>query len=90
MAVSALGLPGCRNKLATTHIRAAQVQCERRRIDLSDRDLAYLTEDEPQFWAYLEALRWAQRFAYLNREEMMTRVVAAFESWHGPVSRPRR
>jgi len=30
-------------------------------------------------------LRWAQRFAYLNREEMMARVVGAFESWHGPV-----
>ena len=79
------GSRGVGNKLATTHIRAAQVQCERRRVELPDRDLAYLVEDEPQFWAYLEALRWAQRFAYLNREEMMARVVGAFESWHGPV-----
>ncbi len=31
--------------------------------------------------AYLEALRWAQRFAYLNREEMMHRVVDAFVAW---------
>ena len=29
----------------------------------------------PEFDAYIEALRWAQRFAYLNREEMMDRVV---------------
>jgi tRNA-splicing ligase RtcB len=79
------GSRGVGNKLATTHIRVAQLQCERRRVDLPDRDLAYLVEEEPEFWAYLEALRWAQRFAYLNREEMMARVVAAFESWHGPV-----
>ena len=42
---------------------------------LPDRDLAYLVEGEPEFDAYIEALRWAQRFAYLNREEMMDRVV---------------
>jgi tRNA-splicing ligase RtcB (3'-phosphate/5'-hydroxy nucleic acid ligase) len=70
------GSRGVGNKLASTHIRVAQEQCARRFVDLPDRDLAYLVEGEPEFDAYIEALRWAQRFAYLNREEMMDRVVA--------------
>lgn len=61
----------------------AQKQCEKRWISLPDRDLAYLVEGEPEFWAYLEALRWAQLFAALNREEMMHRVVDCFTEWVG-------
>ncbi|WP_193608413.1 RtcB family protein [Nocardioides lijunqiniae] len=79
------GSRGVGNKLAMKHIRVAQRQCEERWIDLPDKDLAYLVEGEPEFWAYLEALRWAQRFALLNREEMMLRVVDCVESWAGPV-----
>jgi tRNA-splicing ligase RtcB len=70
------GSRGVGNKLASRHIRVAQERCARRSVDLPDRDLAYLVEGEPEFDAYLEALHWAQRFASLNREEMMDRVVA--------------
>ena len=69
------GSRGVGNKLASRHIRVAQEQCARRSVTLPDRDLAYLVEGEPEFDSYIEALRWAQRFAYLNREEMMDRVV---------------
>jgi tRNA-splicing ligase RtcB (3'-phosphate/5'-hydroxy nucleic acid ligase) len=69
------GSRGVGNQLAQKHIKVAQEQCRRRHIELPDRDLAYLVEGEPEFDAYIEALRWAQRFAYLNREEMMDRVV---------------
>ena len=69
------GSRGVGNKLASRHIRVAQEQCRARSVELADRDLAYLVEGEPEFDAYIEALRWAQRFAYLNREEMMDRVV---------------
>ena len=79
------GSRGVGNKLATTHIKIAQKQCAARWIDLPHRDLAYLVEGEPEFWSYMEALRWAQRFAFLNREEMMHRVVDCFEAWAGPV-----
>jgi tRNA-splicing ligase RtcB len=58
-------------------------QCTRRWISLPDPDLAYLVEGEPEFDAYLQALQWAQRFAFLNRDEMMDRVVAAFAEWIG-------
>jgi tRNA-splicing ligase RtcB len=68
------GSRGVGNKLASKHIRVAQQQCRERGVDLPDRDLAYLTEGTPEFDAYIEALHWAQRFAFLNREEMMDRV----------------
>ena len=79
------GSRGVGNKLATKHIRVAQEQCAKRWVDLPDRDLAYLVEGDPEFWSYMEALRWAQRFAYLNREEMMHRVIDAFVAWAGPI-----
>jgi tRNA-splicing ligase RtcB len=81
------GSRGVGNRLATTHIAVAQAQCERRWIGLPDRDLAYLVEGEPEFSAYIEALGWAQRFAYLNREEMMHRVIDCFVAWAGPIER---
>ena len=68
------GSRGVGNKLAVKHIKIAAEQCERRWIALPDPDLAYLVEGEPEFWAYLRDLRWAQHFAMLNREEMMDRV----------------
>lgn len=77
------GSRGVGNKLAQKHIRIAREQCRKRWIELPDPDLAYLVEGDREFWDYLTALRWAQRFAYLNREEMMDRVIACFESWTG-------
>lgn len=65
------------------HILVAQKQCAQRFIELPDPDLAYLVEGDPEFWHYIRELRWAQRFALLNREEMMDRVAACFEEWVG-------
>jgi tRNA-splicing ligase RtcB len=72
------GSRGVGNKLASVHIRRAQEWCREQGIELADRDLAYLSEGTPEFDRYIEALRWAQRFAWLNREEMMDRVVEQF------------
>lgn len=77
------GSRGVGNKLAQKHIKVAQVQCEKRWISLPDPDLAYLVEGEPEFWSYMEALRWAQLFAYLNREEMMERVLDVLDEAMG-------
>src|SRR4029078_13004390 len=52
-----------------------------------DPDLAYLVEGDREFWEYMSALRWAQQFAYLNREEMMDRAVAGVAELLGPVER---
>ena len=62
------------NRIAQAHIKVAQALMERWWIRLPDRDLAYLVEGTPEFDRYIAELRWAQRFALLNREEMMDRV----------------
>lgn len=69
------GSRGVGNKIAQHHIKVAQKLCKKWWIDLPDRDLAYLVEGTDEFWAYIRQLRWAQKFALLNREEMMDRVV---------------
>lgn len=70
------GSRGVGNKLATRHIGVARERARRERLDLPDRDLAWLEEGTPEFDGYVADLLWAQRFALLNREEMMDRVAA--------------
>jgi tRNA-splicing ligase RtcB len=82
------GSRGVGNLLAQKHIAAAQRRCAERGISLPDKDLAYLEEGASEFDAYLSALWWAQRFAYLNREEMMDRVLDCLGDFQGaPVQR---
>lgn len=77
------GSRGVGNKLAVQHIKAAREWCERSWISLPDPDLAYLVEGTDEFWAYLRDLRWAQHFAFLNREEMMARVAECLSAFMG-------
>jgi tRNA-splicing ligase RtcB len=70
------GSRGVGNKIASKHIAIAQERARRERLDLPDRDLAWLDEGTAEFDRYIAELRWAQRFALLNREEMMDRVAA--------------
>jgi len=81
------GSRGVGNKIAQHHIKVAQALCEKWWIELPDRDLAYLVQGTDEFWVYIRELRWAQKFALLNREEMMHRVVACFGQWVGDVER---
>jgi tRNA-splicing ligase RtcB len=75
------GSRGVGNKIAQHHIGAAQRLCETWWIRLPDRDLAYPVEGTDEFWAYVRELRWAQRFAHLNRIEMMDRVALCMGEW---------
>jgi tRNA-splicing ligase RtcB len=68
------GSRGVGNKIASKHIAIARQRAERDRLDLPDRDLAWLDEGTPEFDRYIAELRWAQHFALLNREEMMDRL----------------
>ena len=77
------GSRGVGNKIAQRHIAIAGTLCERWWIELPDPDLAYLVEGTDEFWAYMRDLRWAQKFALLNREEMMDRVIGCVEAWLG-------
>jgi tRNA-splicing ligase RtcB (3'-phosphate/5'-hydroxy nucleic acid ligase) len=77
------GSRGVGNRLASKHIKTARHLCERWRISLPDPDLAYLVEGTDEFWAYIRDLRWAQKFALLNRAEMMHRMVECLARWIG-------
>lgn len=68
------GSRGVGNKIAQHHIKVAQRLAKQWWIDLPHPDLAYLVEGTQEFTRYIRELRWAQRFALLNREEMMDRV----------------
>lgn len=68
------GSRGVGNKIAMRHIAVAQRLAKQWWIELPDPDLAYLVEGTEEFHRYVAELRWAQRFALLNREEMMDRV----------------
>jgi tRNA-splicing ligase RtcB len=83
------GSRGVGNRIGNHYIRIAQKLCDRMRVDLPDRDLAFLPEEDPAFAAYLRDLNWAQQFALHNRNEMMDRVLtevsrAARDGHRGP------
>jgi tRNA-splicing ligase RtcB len=65
------GSRGVGNRMAKKHIAVARKLMQQWWIRLPDEDLAYLVEGTREFWDYLRDLRWAQKFALVNREEMM-------------------
>jgi tRNA-splicing ligase RtcB len=69
------GSRGVGNRVADSHIKTAQRLMRAAGVELPDRDLAYHSEDPPEFDAYMRDLTWAQEYARLNREEMMDRVL---------------
>jgi tRNA-splicing ligase RtcB (3'-phosphate/5'-hydroxy nucleic acid ligase) len=71
------GSRGIGNQIAQYHIKVAKDFCRRAYITLEDPDLAYLVEGTPEFDLYMRDMAWAMAFAYLNREEMMDRVIIA-------------
>lgn len=77
------GSRGVGNKIAKKHIAVAQRLCKQWWIDLPNKDLAYIPEGVPEFGRYIKDLKWAQRFAYLNRAEMMDRFGDVFAQWMG-------
>jgi len=69
------GSRGVGNKVGNTYIEIAQKLMAKMFIELKDKDLAYLPEDTQEFNDYMKDLHWSQKFALLNREEMMDRVL---------------
>lgn len=75
------GSRGVGNRIAQKHINAAQEYMVRNWIAVPDPDLAYLVEGTAEFDCYIRELAWAQRFAYLNREEMLDRFTACLATF---------
>ena len=71
------GSRGCGNRIGTYFIQAAKKEMERWFISLPDKDLAYLVEGSELFGDYVEAVEWAQDYAYENRNEMMSATLSA-------------
>jgi tRNA-splicing ligase RtcB len=71
------GSRGIGNRIGTLFIELARRDMERKSIHLPDRDLAYLAEGSRHFADYVEAVEWAQRYAFANRRLMMDAVLAA-------------
>ena len=67
------GSRGIGNKIGMYYIKKAQDLMDKFQIKLPDPDLAYLPEGTSEFDEYIHYLHWAQKFALLNREEMMDR-----------------
>ena len=48
--------------------------------DLPDKDLAYLQEGTKHFADYLDAVEWAQNYAFVNRREMLNIILEVLRS----------
>ena len=71
------GSRGVGNRIGTYFIERAKQDMRRWMINLPDQDLAYLPEGSENFGKYVEAVSWAQRYAFRNRELMMDAVIGA-------------
>jgi tRNA-splicing ligase RtcB len=71
------GSRGVGNAIGTMFIELARQDAMRNDVHLPDRDLAYFEEGSSHFDDYVRAVDWAQQFARLNREVMMTHVADA-------------
>ena len=71
------GSRGIGNRIGMYFIRLARKEAERQQIHLPDRDLAYIPEGSTFFNDYINAVKWAQDFARVNRQFMMQAILQA-------------
>lgn len=74
------GSRGIGNAIGMRFIELAKKDMKRWFINLPDEDLAYLPQGSEHFGRYIRALKWAQDFARLNRETMMSAALGALSS----------
>ncbi len=69
------GSRGIGNNIGRQFIALAKQDMHKFFVNLPDRNLAYLPEGTEHFDDYVEALDWAQRFAFVNRQIMLDRAL---------------
>lgn len=79
------GSRGVGNAIGTYFIERAKADMRRFFINLPDEDLAYFPEGTSHFDDYVEAVEWAQNFAMMNRQVMMSHAV---EAARGVIEKP--
>ena len=65
------GSRGLGNVMGRYFIALARRDMERHQLQLPDRDLAYFSEGSVLFDDYVEAVEWAQDYAFANRRRML-------------------
>jgi RNA-splicing ligase RtcB len=65
------GSRGIGNELAQAHIATARTLAKEGALTLEDRDLAWFTQETPEFAAYVADMTWSQHWALANRAAMM-------------------
>ncbi len=80
------GSRGIGNAIGSYFIELAKKDMCTHIKDLPDRDLAYLNEGTKHFKDYLEAVSWAQEYAFANRREMMSIIINALQTQLPPFS----
>lgn len=81
------GSRGVGNRIASYFIDRAKEDMRRWFINLPDQDLAYIPEGSDFFGDYWVALKWAQDFARINRELMMSAVILKVFNFLGSTGR---
>lgn len=71
------GSRGIGNRIGSYFINKAKELCARWHVVLPDNDLAFLPEADPIFKDYMDAIGWAQDYARINRELMMSAALDA-------------
>lgn len=74
------GSRGPGNRIGSYFIKQAKTLMEQFYIKLPDKDLAYFPEGTQGYADYIRALHWAQKFAFINRQIMLNRTLAAVNS----------
>lgn len=75
------GSRGPGNVIGSYFISLAKEDMGRNLLHLPDQNLAYLEEGSEHFNDYIEAVNWAQKFAYVNRNIMIQEVLNVLKSF---------
>ncbi len=71
------GSRGLGNVIGTYFIELAKKEAQHRFGHVPDKDLSYFAEGSNSFDDYVEAVEWAQEYAFENRREMMRLILEA-------------
>ena len=71
------GSRGLGNVIVTYFIELAKKEAQHRFGHVPDKDLSYFAEGSASFNDYVEAVEWAQNYAFENRREMMRLILEA-------------
>jgi len=71
------GSRGLGNVIGTYFIELAKKEAQHRFGHVPDKDLSYFAEGSASFDDYVDAVEWAQAYAYENRREMMRLILEA-------------